>query len=85
MLAGAFEPVDQDRARAIGCDGIVVKPFEPQHLVARVKELLAVAGGSGRSVGSREPAGRAPLYTGPSDSPVAGDPARRGVVRRSPR
>ncbi len=69
MLAGAFEPVDQDRARAIGCDGIVVKPFEPQHLVARVKELLAVAGGLGRSAGSREPAGRAPLYTGSSDSP----------------
>jgi CheY-like chemotaxis protein len=69
MLAGAFEPVDQDRVRAIGCDGIVVKPFEPQHLVARVKELLAVAGGLGRSAGSREPAGRAPLYTGSSDSP----------------
>ena len=64
LLAGAFEPVDQERARAIGCDGIIVKPFEPQQLVARVKELLAVAGGLGRSAGSREPAGRAPLYTG---------------------
>ena len=41
LLAGAFEPVDQDRARSAGCDGVIVKPFEPQQLVARVKELLA--------------------------------------------
>jgi CheY-like chemotaxis protein len=69
MLAGAFEPVDQDKARSLGCDGIVVKPFEPQHLVARVKELLAAAVGVGKSVASREPAGKAPTYSGPSDSP----------------
>ncbi len=41
LLAGAFEPVDQDRVRAIGCDGVLVKPFEPQQLVSRVKALLA--------------------------------------------
>src|SRR5882672_11332987 len=41
LLTGAFEPVDEDRARATGCDGILVKPFEPQQLVGRVKELLA--------------------------------------------
>jgi DNA-binding response OmpR family regulator len=40
LLAGAFEPVDQDRVRAIGCDGVLVKPFEPQQLVSRVKALL---------------------------------------------
>jgi CheY-like chemotaxis protein len=40
LLAGAFEPVDEGKARASGCDGVVVKPFEPQHLVARVNELL---------------------------------------------
>jgi DNA-binding response OmpR family regulator len=41
LMAGALEPVDEDRSRAIGCDGVIVKPFEPQHLVDRVKELLA--------------------------------------------
>lgn len=40
LLTGAFEPIDEDRARATGCDGILVKPFEPQVLVARVRELL---------------------------------------------
>ena len=41
LLTGAFEPIDEERARASGCDGILVKPIEPQQLVGRVKELLA--------------------------------------------
>jgi DNA-binding response OmpR family regulator len=69
MLAGAFEPVDQDRARAAGCDGIIVKPFEPQHLVARVKELLSAAVGVGASVGARDPKPAPASYSGPADSP----------------
>jgi CheY-like chemotaxis protein len=46
LMAGAFEPVDEDRSRAIGCDGVIVKPFEPQHLVERVKELLGQSSGN---------------------------------------
>lgn len=41
LLTGAFEPVDEEKARATGCDGILVKPVEPQLLIGRVKELLA--------------------------------------------
>ncbi|HXT70886.1 MAG TPA: response regulator [Vicinamibacterales bacterium] len=40
LLAGAFEPVDQQRARDVGSDGVIVKPFEPQVVVTRVKELI---------------------------------------------
>lgn len=40
LLTGAFEPVDAGRARAIGCDGVLVKPFEPQLVISRVRELL---------------------------------------------
>lgn len=40
LLTGAFEPVDEARARAIGCDGLLVKPFEPQMVIARVHDLL---------------------------------------------
>jgi CheY-like chemotaxis protein len=40
LLTGAFEPVDEARAQAAHCDGVLAKPFEPQHLSARVKELL---------------------------------------------
>lgn len=43
LLAGAFEPVDQERVRSIGCDGVLVKPFEPQQLVGRVKALFQQA------------------------------------------
>jgi CheY-like chemotaxis protein len=41
LLAGAFEPVDQRRADQIGCEGVLIKPFEPQQLVTRVRELLS--------------------------------------------
>ncbi len=43
LLAGAFEPIDEDRARAARCDGVLVKPFEPRLLVSRVQELLEAA------------------------------------------
>jgi CheY-like chemotaxis protein len=41
LLTGAFEPIDQARADAVGCDGVLAKPFEPQLVIGRVKELLA--------------------------------------------
>lgn len=41
LLTGAFEPLDEDRARRVGCDGVLVKPFEPQMVIDRVKELLS--------------------------------------------
>ena len=41
LLTGAFEPLDEDRARRVGCDGVLVKPFEPQVVINRVRELLS--------------------------------------------
>ena len=54
LLTGAFEPVDQARAAEAGCDGVLAKPFEPQLVIGRVKELLArrrpaAAGATGAS------------------------------------
>ncbi len=43
LLTGAFEPVDEKKALAVGCDGVLAKPFEPQMVITRVKELLAGA------------------------------------------
>jgi CheY-like chemotaxis protein len=40
LLTGAFEPFDQERAARVGCDGFLAKPFEPQTLIAKVKDLL---------------------------------------------
>jgi CheY-like chemotaxis protein len=46
LLAGAFEPVDEKRAEQVGCNGVLVKPFEPQHVISRVRELLGGAVGA---------------------------------------
>jgi len=43
LLTGAFEPIDQARAADAGCDGVLAKPFEPQMVIGRVKELLTAA------------------------------------------
>jgi len=40
LLAAAFERVDEVRAAQVRCDGVLIKPLEPQHLVARVRQLL---------------------------------------------
>jgi CheY-like chemotaxis protein len=42
LLAGAFEQIDEARARRVGAAGILTKPFEPAVLVGRVRELLEV-------------------------------------------
>ena len=46
LLTGAFEPVDQARATAVGCDGVLAKPFEPHMVISRVKQLLKGVGGT---------------------------------------
>jgi CheY-like chemotaxis protein len=62
LLTGAFEPIDEGRAREVGCDGVLVKPFEPQVVISRVKDLLA----------GKKPSG---MW---SASPVAQGPSRPG-------
>ena len=78
LLTGAFEPVDQARAAAAGCDGVLAKPFEPQMVIGRVKELLARSNRMPPSLDgelaaplalTQEPAPRA------ADSPFAPAPA----------
>ena len=45
LLTGAFEPVDQRKAAEARCDGVLAKPFEPQFVIGRVKELLGMSRG----------------------------------------
>jgi CheY-like chemotaxis protein len=54
LLAGAFEPVDQQKAREVGSDGVIIKPFEPQVVVNRVKELIDQRDRSSSPVRSRD-------------------------------
>lgn len=43
LLAGSFEPFDEDKARAVKADGWLEKPFESQSLIDKVAELMAAA------------------------------------------
>lgn len=40
LLAGAFEPFDEEYAKAVGADDYIIKPFESQELISKVKSLL---------------------------------------------
>ena len=77
LLTGAFEPVDEARARAVGCDGVLAKPFEPQMVINRVKDLLA--GRRPASLWSDAPAsGPAPAdrsAASPAPAPAPAEPA----------
>jgi CheY-like chemotaxis protein len=74
LLAGAFEPVDENRARQVHCDGVLVKPFEPQQVISRVRDLIERS----RSAARPQTVAAAAVYTDPH--------ARNGdVVAHTPR
>jgi CheY-like chemotaxis protein len=49
LLAGASEQVDRARIDELKCDGVLAKPFEPQQVIGRVRELLSRSRGNGNS------------------------------------
>ena len=65
LLTGAFDPVDQARVQAAGCAAVLVKPFEPQMVIARVRELLKT--------------GRARPGAGVADGGAAGETVAAGA------
>jgi len=77
LLTGAFEPVDETRARAVGCDGVLVKPFEPQIVISRVKDLLAGKQPSGMW-------GSAPIAQGPVRQAPGSDFDLKGTMTGAP-
>jgi CheY-like chemotaxis protein len=42
LLAGVTDPVDEQRLHDSGANGVLEKPFEPSHVISRVKELLGM-------------------------------------------
>jgi len=69
LLTGAFEPVDQARASEAGCDGVLAKPFEPQMVIGRVKELLAKGRGAGGPLEVAAPAAQPAAAPEPAAAP----------------
>ena len=41
LLTGAFDAIDEARVAEVGAAAVLVKPFEPQMVIAKVRELLS--------------------------------------------
>jgi CheY-like chemotaxis protein len=74
LLTGAFEPFDQERAARVQCDGFLAKPFEPETLIAKVKDLLQKAAARGSSVTGPRMAVQMPVSAPPSVAPPMAAP-----------
>ena len=72
LLTGAFESVDEARVRAIGCDGWLVKPFEPQLVINRVRDLLQGRGSGAQRTPppGQRPASKDQAAEQPGDAPT---------------
>ncbi|MBA4371624.1 MAG: hypothetical protein C0402_02045 [Thermodesulfovibrio sp.] len=42
LLAGAFEPVDNELSRTVRADDVVIKPFESQELISKINAVLTM-------------------------------------------
>ena len=64
LLAGAFEPVDETRAQQVHSDGVLVKPFEPQQVIARVRDLIESSRATSHQSAGGSPGDRRPRIIG---------------------
>jgi CheY-like chemotaxis protein len=78
LLAGAFEPVDDARAQQVKCDGVLVKPFEPQQVVSRVRELVNGVRENALPAFAAEAAQAAAPVPSRAERAAAGEPQRKG-------
>jgi CheY-like chemotaxis protein len=94
LLTGAFDVVDEARVSASGASGIIIKPFEPEVVIKRVKDLLGISpkeqdSSSTRLVTSDEPptavapdiAPEAAGSSAPTTTPPAASPAIAAAAR----
>jgi CheY-like chemotaxis protein len=43
LLAGAFEPIDEELAKQVGADDYIIKPFESQELLSKINAAITVS------------------------------------------
>lgn len=80
LLTGTFETYDEERARQVGANGHISKPFEAQALVDRVRALLAQ---SAAAPAPRSAPPTRPILTTPAPAPAA--PAAQSAPQAPPR
>lgn len=87
LLAGTFEAFDENRARASGASAHIVKPFDSQSFMDRVRALVGMAPGSGPiTTVSPVSTGAAPMNRPAAASPPTGIPmgTQPGTMARPP-
>ncbi|MBW1871675.1 MAG: response regulator [Deltaproteobacteria bacterium] len=92
LLAGTFEAFDENRAREVGADGHITKPFESQALIDKVNELVGAAPSPGmpsplQPVTSATPAAAAtpePISPQPAPTPKPAPATPAPVVSPAP-
>jgi CheY-like chemotaxis protein len=75
FLKGTFESFDEEKAKECGADGYIVKPFESQELIDKVKELIARSAGFEAPAPAHQAAPTPPAASAPSPAPPAAPPA----------
>ena len=65
LLAGSFEPFDEEKAKASKAEAWLEKPCESQALIDKVAELLSSAGAAPEAVAAVEPAVEAEVAAEP--------------------
>jgi len=91
LMTGAFEHVDEARARAAGCAGVLAKPFDPQMAVSLVRQLLGRRTGEAPAPAAppaspgrgARPAGSLDEYLDELDQALAASSAREATGERS--
>lgn len=72
LLAGTFEPLNKSEAERVGADDSIVKPFESQELIEKVRALSAKRA-------EPEPSFPPPLATAPQESKAAQTPVSEDI------
>jgi CheY-like chemotaxis protein len=68
LLAGTFEPFDEEKAVSSGADSWIAKPFESQALISKVEQLLS------STASQPAPAQPAPVQPAPAQPAPVDDP-----------
>ncbi len=80
LLTGTFEAFDENRAREVGSDGHITKPFEAQGLVDRVTDLLSRTPAAPPAAAPAPPQQQAP----PQQAPPQQAPPQQAPPQRAP-
>ena len=68
LLTGAFETLDEERVASVGAAAVLVKPFEPQMVIATVRDLLSGKATAGSLAASEALLASPPPATTPARS-----------------